>query len=96
MNIYSVNRSVQEKPNSMGFAVALIDNERVEQLRYIDDILGPEYHAIVHGVSYFSEAILDLLCFHPKTVNISCELSTLSEQGDVCFGILMDGKFTEL
>lgn len=65
----------------MSFAVALIDNGQVKQRRYIDDILGSEYHFIIRSTYYFSEAQLDLLCFHEKIAKTSYELSKR------CYGV---------
>ncbi|NLP31557.1 Uncharacterised protein [Oligella ureolytica] len=96
MNTYLVSIEAEEKPNSMSLAVAAVERRRVVALRYVEDILGDEYHRITCGVDQFSEDVLDALCFHTKTKQVCYELAQDADNADVSFGVLADGKFVEL
>jgi|LSQX01.1.fsa_nt_gb hypothetical protein len=93
MNKYPLSIGITEKPNTLGLAVAVIENNRIVELQHMEDILGAEYHVITHGVYEFTEEILDKLCFHEKTKEVCFNLSW---SGDVCFGMISDNMFYEL
>lgn len=96
MNTYFVGTIAEERPSSMGLSIAAIENKRVIELRYLEEILGCEYDTITRDSHSLSEDILNQLCFHPKTQKVCQEFSELTEEGEVCFGVLKNKDFIEL
>lgn len=93
MNKYPLNIDIPTNPDSLGLAVAAINDSGVIELRRIEDVLGDNYHTIMSEVDSLTDEVLDKLCFHDKT-RIAC--LDLSFTGNVCFGVLSGDGFIEL